>query len=131
MSIYNLLVVDSLTLTFTALSDPTRRAIINQLKQGPSSVNDLVKPFSVSQQAISKHLAFLEKAKLIKKRKDGRQNICELNAKPLEDINLWVNQYQIFWEGALDRLDGMLNDFKKQKRNLSKVKLKNQNTRGR
>lgn len=88
------MVVDTLTITFAALSDPTRRAILAQLKFGPASVNDLVKPFSVSQQAISKHLAYLAKAKLIRKTKEGRQSICELNPLPLKELESWVRQYQ-------------------------------------
>jgi DNA-binding transcriptional ArsR family regulator len=83
--------------------------------RGPASVNELAEPFKVSQQAISKHLAYLERAKLIKKHKDGRQNICELNAEPFRQVDSWVSKYRTFWEGAIDRLDEFLSEMKSEK----------------
>jgi DNA-binding transcriptional ArsR family regulator len=109
------MVVDNLTVTFTALSDPTRRAIIDRLLNGSASVNDLAEPFQVSQQAISKHLAYLERANLIKKHKDGRNHICALNAEPFREIDGWVNKYRDFWDGAIDRLDAFLDEIKSEK----------------
>ncbi len=109
------MVVGNLSLTFTALADPTRRAIIDRLMIGPASVNDLAEPFEVSQQAISKHLACLEKANFIKKRKDGRQNICELNAEPFRQVDSWVNKHRAFWESAIDRLDSFLHEMKNER----------------
>ncbi|WP_246047406.1 ArsR/SmtB family transcription factor [Leptospira ognonensis] len=109
--------MDTLTRTLAALSDPTRRAILAQLKNGPATVNDLVQPFSVSQQAISKHLGYLAKAKLIRKTKEGRQSICELNPLPLRELEGWVMEYREFWEGAINRLDEFLKENKEVRNN--------------
>lgn len=110
-----------MTRTFAELSDPTRRVILAQLKNGPESVNDLVQPFSVLQQAISNHLANLAKAKLIRKTKEGRQSICELNPLPLRELEGWVMEYRQFWEGAINRLDEFLKE-KKEVRNNGRSK---------
>jgi DNA-binding transcriptional ArsR family regulator len=109
-SIYNNMVVDSLSTTFAALSDPTRRAILSRLQAGPASVHQLAEPFAVSQQAISKHLAYLERAQLIDKRREGREHICHLNPTPVRELAAWVEQYQQFWTDALGQLDGLLHD---------------------
>jgi DNA-binding transcriptional ArsR family regulator len=100
--------VDQLNTTFLALSDPTRRVILERLRRGAASVNELAEPFGVSQQAISKHLAYLERASLIEKRKEGREQFCSLRAAPLREAYEWMNDYRQFWEGAFDRLDVLL-----------------------
>ena len=82
-AIHNHMVVDTLSTTFMALSDPTRRSILGRLAHGPASVSELAAPFAMSQQAISKHLAYLERARLIDKRRSGRQHFCILNPAPL------------------------------------------------
>jgi DNA-binding transcriptional ArsR family regulator len=110
---HNHLVVDTLNLTFLAVSDPTRRVILDRLRKGAASVNELAEPFGVSQQAISKHLAYLERARLIEKRKEGRQQFCSLRATPLKDAYDWMTGYQQFWNEAFDRLELLL---KKEKR---------------
>jgi DNA-binding transcriptional ArsR family regulator len=111
------MVVDTLNLTFLALSDPTRRVILERLRKGAASVNELAEPFGVSQQAISKHLAYLERASLIEKRKEGRQQFCSLRAAPLKGAYEWMGGYQQFWDEAFDRLDAFLKkDLKKEKR---------------
>jgi DNA-binding transcriptional ArsR family regulator len=110
---HNHMVVDTLNLTFLALSDPTRRVILERLRKGAATVNELAEPFGVSQQAISKHLAYLERASLIEKRKEGRQQFCSLRAAPLKGAYEWMAGYQQFWDEAFDRLDAML---KKEKR---------------
>ena len=110
---HNHMVVDTLNLTFLALSDPTRRVILDRLRRGAASVNELAAPFGVSQQAISKHLAYLERASLIEKRKQGRQQFCSLRAAPLKGAYDWMAGYQQFWDEAFDRLDVFL---KKEKR---------------
>lgn len=102
------MVVDSLSTTFAALSDATRRAILFRLQEGPASVHQLAEPFAISQQAISKHLAYLERAHLIEKRREGREHICHLNPTPMREIATWVEQYQRFWTDAFDQLDGVL-----------------------
>jgi DNA-binding transcriptional ArsR family regulator len=103
------MVVDSLSLTLAALSDPTRRAILTRLKAGPASVMQLSEPFGVSQQAISKHLAYLQRANLVQTRRDGRQQIRELNPAPIREVAEWTEEYRRHWEGALNRLRHFLN----------------------
>ncbi len=110
---HNHKVVDTLNQTFLALSDPTRRVILDRLRKGAATVNELAEPFGVSQQAISKHLAYLERARLIEKRKEGRQQFCSLRAAPLKGAYDWMTAYQQFWDEAFDRLDVLL---KKEKR---------------
>lgn len=110
------MVVDSLSATLAAFADPTRRRILQRLTLGPASVNDLAKPFRISQQAVSKHLAYLERAKLIHKRKDGRRHICNLKAKPFKQVVDWIEQYRRFWEESFDRLEDYLNALQEQER---------------
>jgi DNA-binding transcriptional ArsR family regulator len=98
------MVVDGLSLTFGALSDPTRRAILARLKVGPASVMELAEPFRISQQAVSKHLAYLERAKLVQTRRNGRQQIRELNPVPMQEVARWLEDYRRHWEGAFGRL---------------------------
>jgi DNA-binding transcriptional ArsR family regulator len=107
-SLHNYMVVDSLSTTLAALSDPTRRAILARLKAGPASVTELSEPFGVSQQAISKHLAYLERAKLVRTRREGRQQIRELNPAPIREVAEWTEEYRRYWEGAFSRLRQLL-----------------------
>lgn len=104
------MVVDQLNLTFVALSDPTRRLILDRLRQGSATVNQLAEPFGISQQAVSKHLAYLERANLIGKQREGRQQLCSLNAAALKDAFDWIEGYRQFWDEAFDRLDVLLAD---------------------
>ncbi|MGE3277640.1 MAG: ArsR/SmtB family transcription factor [Vicinamibacterales bacterium] len=97
-----------LSITLAALSDPTRRAIVARLKAGPASVTELGEPFGVSQQAISKHLAYLERANLVRTRRDGRQQIRELNPDPIRAVADWTEQYRSHWEGAFSRLGDLV-----------------------
>lgn len=110
------MVVDSLSATLAAFADPTRRLILQRLTLGPASVNDLAKPFRISQQAVSKHLAYLERAKLIEKRKDGRRHICQLKGKPFKQVADWMEQYRRFWEESFDRLDSYLQELQEQEK---------------
>jgi DNA-binding transcriptional ArsR family regulator len=105
---HNHLVVDTLSLALAALSDPTRRAILERLRAGPASVMDLREPFGVSQQAISKHLAYLERANLVRTRRVGRQQIRELNPTPIREVVDWAEEYRRYWEGAFNRLGDLL-----------------------
>ncbi len=111
---------DSLSLTFTALSDPTRRAILAHLSQGEASVTELAKPFQMSLPAISKHLKVLERAGLITRGREAQWRPCHLNTAPLKDVDDWLNSYRQFWEENLDRLDNYLQELqaeqKKQQR---------------
>lgn len=102
--------MDKLSLTLGALSDPTRRAILARLKAGPASVTELSQPFRMSQQAVSKHLASLQRARLIRKRRDGRKQICELTPAPMREVAAWVDEYRQHWEEAFDRLRVLLQE---------------------
>lgn len=101
------MVVDSLSLTLAALSNPTRRAILARLTAGPASVTEL-SAFGVSQQAISKHLAYLERANLVQTQRDGRQQIRELNPAPIREVAEWAEEYRRYWQGAFSRLGDLL-----------------------
>src|SRR5580692_1681827 len=96
---------DHLTATFSALADPTRRAILARLTLGQASVNELVAPFSLSQPAISKHLKVLERAGLITRGREAQWRPCKLEGAALKDVADWLEPYRRFWEQRLDRLD--------------------------
>jgi DNA-binding transcriptional ArsR family regulator len=108
--------VDSLTRTLAALADPTRRAILHRLVDGPAPVRDLAQPFRISQQAVSKHLAYLEQARLIEKRRDGRLHICTLDPAPLKEVADWTEKYREIWEANFQRLDDLLRELKRKER---------------
>ncbi|ASD62287.1 ArsR/SmtB family transcription factor [Bdellovibrio bacteriovorus] len=101
---------DHLSLTFAALADPTRRAMLAQLSKGEANVSDLAKPFlkEMSLPAVTKHLKVLEKAGLITKSKEAQWRPCKLNGDGLKDVADWMEQYRVFWEESLDRLDAYL-----------------------
>lgn len=98
----------SLDRTFAALSDPTRRRILENLTQGDRCVTDLAKPHRMSLPAVSKHLRVLERAGLIRRRRHGRLHQLKLEAKPMKVAQQWIEEYAHFWSGSLDRLDGYL-----------------------
>lgn len=93
-----------LNLTFNALADPTRRAIISELAKNDSTVVELAKPFDMSLPGVSKHLKVLEKAGLLEREINGRVHKCTFNPKPLKDALLWVETYRDFWESKFDSL---------------------------
>lgn len=101
---------DTLSRTFAALADPTRRAMLARLSKGESNVSDLAKPFlkDMSLPAVTKHLKVLEKAGLITKTKEAQWRPCKLNAPALKDAANWMEQYRVFWEESFDRLDAYL-----------------------
>jgi DNA-binding transcriptional ArsR family regulator len=101
---------DRLSLTFAALADPTRRAILARLAKGEASVKDLSAPFEMSQPAISKHLRVLERAGLIEQGRQAQWRPRRLRAGPLRDIADWVNQYKRHWEDSFERLDAYLRE---------------------
>ena len=103
---------DSLTLTFAALADPTRRAILLKLSGGEMAVTELAKPFNMSLPAISKHLKVLERAGLVARGRRAQWRPCRLEARPLKDAAAWVEQYRRFWEESLDRLDEYIKEIK-------------------
>jgi DNA-binding transcriptional ArsR family regulator len=97
-----------LDLTFAALADPTRRAILARLAQGDATVNELVEPFDMSQPAISKHLKVLEAAGLVSRGRDAQRRPVHIEALPLADAVGWLETYRKFWETSYQRLDGLL-----------------------
>jgi DNA-binding transcriptional ArsR family regulator len=97
--------VDALSETFSALADPTRRAILKRLAEGEATVNELAAPFPVTLQAVSKHLKVLERAGLITRGKDAQWRPCRLRAAPLGNATHWLEGYRRFWEQSFDRLD--------------------------
>ena len=97
-----------LDLTFAALADPTRRAILARLAQGDATVNELVEPFAMSQPAISKHLKVLEAAGLVSRRQEAQRRPVHIEALPLADAVGWLETYRKFWEQSYNRLDGLL-----------------------
>ena len=98
--------------TFAALADPTRRAILARLASGEASVTELVKPFAMSQPAISKHLKVLEHAGLISRGRDAQRRPSRLEARPLAEASEWLANYRQFWEGSFQRLDALLDEMK-------------------
>jgi DNA-binding transcriptional ArsR family regulator len=101
-----------LDVTFAALADPTRRAILARLALGDASVTELAEPFEMSQPAISKHLKVLERAGLISRGRDAQRRPCRLEAQPLAEANEWLENYRRFWEGSFQRLDDLLHEMK-------------------
>ncbi|MDX2019656.1 MAG: metalloregulator ArsR/SmtB family transcription factor [Deltaproteobacteria bacterium] len=99
---------DTLTLTFFALADPTRRAILAQLAQGEATVKDLAKPFAISAPAITKHLKVLENARLISRSRDAQFRPCRIEPAALREIADWVDEYKTIWEQRFDQLDAYL-----------------------
>ena len=98
--------------TFAALADPTRRAILARLAKGDATVNDLVKPFNISQPAISKHLKVLERAGLITKDIDKQRRPRRIEAAPMAEATEWLEKYKEFWEVNYKRLDDLLSVMK-------------------
>lgn len=105
---------DQLSSTFSALADPTRRAILARLSSGDASVTELAQPFNMSMPAISKHLKVLERAGLITRGRDAQCRPCHLAADPLKTAAGWIDHYRIFWEQSLDRLDQYLREIQQQ-----------------
>jgi DNA-binding transcriptional ArsR family regulator len=99
--------------TFSALADPTRRAILARLAKGDTSVMELAEPFAMSQPAISKHLKVLERAGLISRGRDAQRRPCTLEAAPLRDVNEWLERYREMWEARFIALDDVLEDLKR------------------
>ena len=103
----------TLNAVFAALSDPTRRTILEGLSEKRRSVTELADPHEMSLPAISKHLRVLQEAGLIVRSKEGRFRHCALNSTPLRDASEWLDQYRRFWESRFDRLDDFLVNSKK------------------
>ena len=104
---------DTLSATFAALADPTRREILKRLRRGEVSVTELAEPFEMSLPAVSKHLKVLERAGLVARGRDAQWRPCRLEAAPLREVAEWISGYRRFWEESFDRLDSYLKDLKK------------------
>ncbi|EIM74446.1 ArsR family transcriptional regulator [Nitratireductor aquibiodomus RA22] len=105
---------DALSATFSALADPTRRAMLARLAEGEATVNELAEPFEMTLPAISKHLKVLEKAGLVSRGKNAQFRPCRLEAGPLKDIAGWVETYRRYWDESFDRLDSYLEELQKE-----------------
>jgi DNA-binding transcriptional ArsR family regulator len=99
---------DPLSITFAALADPTRRAILERLAGGDATVGELAEPFAMTLPAISKHLSVLERAGLVAKDRDGQRRNCRITATPLKSATSWLEEYRRHWEANLDNLDAYL-----------------------
>ena len=101
---------DHLSVTFAALADPTRRAILARLAQGEASVTELAKPFDLSLPGVSKHLKVLQRAGLIRQSRNAQWRPCRLDGTRLKDAADWVGDYRRFWDESFERLDDVLQD---------------------
>lgn len=107
---------DQLSVTFSALADPTRRAILARLALGEASVAELAQPFSISPPAVTKHLKVLQRAGLITQGRQAQWRPCKLEAAPLHEAADFIAQYRQFWEQSLDRLDNYLQQLQAQEK---------------
>lgn len=97
-----------LNLAFTALADPTRRAILRQLSEGEARVTELARPFRMSLNGVSKHIRVLERARLVRRRREGREHILSLNPDSLDGAAAWIEAQRALWTSRLETLDAML-----------------------
>jgi DNA-binding transcriptional ArsR family regulator len=104
---------DPLSITLSALADPTRRAILARLAQGEATVGELAAPFEISLPAVSRHLKVLEGAGLITRGREAQWRPCRLEAGPLRAVAGWVEPYRQFWEGSFDKMEAYLSDLQK------------------
>ena len=111
------MVVDKLSLTFAALSDPTRRAMVHKLTRGPATIHALTQPFNLSQQMISKHVTCLVRADVVVKQKRGRESVCSLSPAAIKSVADWAIDFRRLWEESLDRLDAVLHEMKSEETN--------------
>ena len=106
--------LDTLSNTFAALADPTRRAILARLAQGAATVKELSAPFAMSGPAVSKHLRVLERAGLIARGREAQWRPCRLEAAPLEEVAEWAEHYRRFWDASYERLDDYVRQLQKE-----------------
>ena len=107
----------NLDAVFSALADPTRRAILSRLAAGEASVNELAEPFNISQPAVSKHLKVLEQAGLIERDIDKQRRPARLRAEPMAEAVGWLEAFKQFWSSSFDQLDSLLQELKKAEEN--------------
>ncbi|WP_435008202.1 ArsR/SmtB family transcription factor [Tundrisphaera lichenicola] len=103
---------DTLSITFAALADPTRRAILDRLASGPATVKELSSPFAMSGPAVSKHLRVLERAGLVARGREAQWRPCRLEAAPIKEVAEWAENYRRFWDESFGRLDEYLERLK-------------------
>ena len=115
---------DHLSTTFSALADPTRRAILARLTAGEASVTELAEPFDMSMPAISKHLKVLERAGLVARGREAQWRPCRLDPAPLKDVAAWVERYREMWEQRFDRLDDYLRQMQREEKKHGRQKRK-------
>src|ERR1700746_1745427 len=108
------MVVDRLGTTFAALSDPTRRAMIERLSRGPASVHGFTEPVALWKQMISNNIAYLVRARIVIKTKRGRESVCTLRPEAIKTVGDWAFSYRRFWEESFDKLDAVVNQMKKE-----------------
>jgi DNA-binding transcriptional ArsR family regulator len=106
---------DRLSLVFAALADPTRRKMLALLAEGEASVGEIARPFAISQPAVSKHLAVLERAGLVAKSRQAQWRRCRLQAEPLKEIAGWMEEYREFWDESFRRLNDHLRQMQEEK----------------
>ena len=114
---------DTLSITFAALSDPTRRAILARLSTSEATVTELAAPFAMSMPAVSRHLKVLEHAGLITRGREAQWRPCRITAAPLKDVADWVGHYRQFWTESLNRLDVYLREVQKKEKQHGRRKL--------
>lgn len=102
------LAADALSTTFFALADPTRRAILSRLAEGPATVKELAEPFDMSGPAVSKHLRVLERAGLVQRGREAQWRPRTLDAAPLKEVAEWTGEFRRFWDASYARLDAYL-----------------------
>jgi DNA-binding transcriptional ArsR family regulator len=107
---------DTLSNTFAALADPTRRAILTRLATGPATVKEISTPFAMSGPAVSKHLRVLERAGLIARGREAQWRPCRLEAAPLKEVAEWAENYRRFWDASYERLDTYLQHLKEKEK---------------
>ena len=107
---------DTLSATFAALADPTRRAILARLAAGPATVKELSAPFAMSGPAVSKHLRVLERAGLVTRGREAQWRPCRLEAAPLKEVAEWAENYRRFWDASYERLDEYLQHLKEKEK---------------
>jgi DNA-binding transcriptional ArsR family regulator len=110
------LAADRLDAVFAALADPTRRAILARLASGEASVMELGEPFAMSQPAISKHLKVLERAGLVSRGRAAQRRPRRLEARPLAEVNQWLERYRQYWDASFQKLDALLDELKAEKK---------------
>ena len=107
--------MDQLSATFSALADPTRRALLARLSEGEATVNELAEPFDISLQAVSRHLKVLESAGLITRGQKAQWRPRTLEAGPLKKVDEWLAHYRRFWEGSFAKMDALLKELTRTK----------------